>query len=188
MLFRSFTLYHHQINNISLDGKANIVVQELRGFLQDNAEKKFTLDGNLYSIDNTLVEQINTHNSNRLNTYNELMIKLQGKKSLSSTITPTHLEKTDKSKTEKSKHEKLVDEIKEYLKSCKENTKLNIPDKINQNLNNFCSKLDDNKIMEEKNIPQNIFSMIKEYKLFGLNIQKKYGGLELDPQIGRAHV
>ena len=61
--------------------------------------------------------------------------------------------------------------------------KLNIPDKINQNLNNFCSKLDDNKIMEEKNIPQNIFSMIKEYKLFGLNIQKKYGGLELDPHL-----
>ena len=37
------------------------------------------------------------------------------------------------------------------------------------------------KIMENKTIPQNIFDLIKDYKLFGLNIQKKYGGLELDP-------
>ena len=120
-----YNLYHNQINNIALEGKANIVVQELHAFMKDNAEKKFALNGNIYSIDNTLIERINTHNSSRLDAYNELMIKLQGKKSLSSTITPTHLEKTDKSKTEKSKHEKLVDEIKEYLKSCKENTKLN---------------------------------------------------------------
>jgi acyl-CoA dehydrogenase len=59
--------------------------------------------------------------------------------------------------------------------------KLNIPEDINKNLNKFCSYIDDNKIMSEKKIPQNIFDMIKDYKLFGLNIQKKYGGLELDP-------
>lgn len=116
-----YTLYHHQINNISLDGKANIVVQELRGFLQDNAEKKFTLDGNLYSIDNTLVEQINTHNSNRLNTYNELMIKMQGVRNMS--LTSSSKEKTEK--TEKTRRDKIIEEIKEYLKSSEENARLN---------------------------------------------------------------
>jgi len=58
---------------------------------------------------------------------------------------------------------------------------LNIPTQINNNLNNFCSIIDDNKIMTDKQIPINIFNKICEYKLFGLNIQKKYGGLELDP-------
>ena len=61
--------------------------------------------------------------------------------------------------------------------------KLNIPENINKNLNNFCSIIDDNKIMTERKIPQSIFDKIKDYKLFGLNIQKKYGGLELDPHL-----
>lgn len=43
---------------------------------------------------------------------------------------------------------------------------LNIPDDFNKKLNIFCSHIDDNKIMSEKIIPQNIFDMIKEYKLF----------------------
>lgn len=53
---------------------------------------------------------------------------------------------------------------------------LNIPKDFNKKLNKFCLELDDNKIMEEKKIPQNIFDMIKEYKLFGLNIQKNMAG------------
>jgi hypothetical protein len=115
-----YDLYNHQINNISLEGKSNIVVQELHGFLKDNTEKKFTLDGNLYTIDNSLVERINANNSNRLNTYNDLMVKLQSSKSTSSSSSK---EKADK--TEKDKREKLIDEIKEYLKSNDENAKLN---------------------------------------------------------------
>ena len=115
-----YDLYNHQINNISLEGKSNIVVQELHGFLKDNTEKKFTLDGNLYTIDNSLVERINANNSNRLNTYNDLMVKLQSSKSTSSS---SSREKADK--TEKDKREKLIDEIKEYLKSNDENAKLN---------------------------------------------------------------
>lgn len=115
-----YDLYNHQINNISLEGKSNIVVQELHGFLKDNTEKKFTLDGNLYTIDNSLVERINANNSNRLNTYNDLMVKLQSAKSISSS---SSREKADK--TEKDKREKLIDEIKEYLKSNDENAKLN---------------------------------------------------------------
>lgn len=139
-----YDLYNHQINNISLDGKSNIIVQEMHGFLKDNAEKKFILDSNLYTIDNALIERINTNNSSRLNIYNELMIKLQSAKSttsssaLSSSSGSTSISekpeksetsiKTDKavkSKTEKSKADKLIDEIKEYLKSNEENTKLN---------------------------------------------------------------
>jgi len=58
-----------------------------------------------------------------------------------------------------------------------------IPDDFNKKLNIFCSKLDDNKIMEDKHIPQDIYDMIKDYKLFGLNIQKKYGGLEMSPHL-----
>jgi hypothetical protein len=115
-----YDLYNHQINNISLEGKSNIVVQELHGFLKDNTEKKFTLDGNLYTIDNSLVERINANNSNRLNTYNDLMVKLQSAKS---TLSSSSKEKADK--TEKDKREKLIDEIKEYLKSNDENAKLN---------------------------------------------------------------
>ena len=120
-----YNLYNHQINNISLEGKSNIVIQELHGFLKDNAEKTFALDGNLYSIDNSLVERINATNSSRLNIYNELMVKLQSAKSTSSSSIDK-VDKVDKvDKTEKDKREKLTDEIKEYLKSRAENTKLN---------------------------------------------------------------
>jgi len=118
-----YNLYNKQINNISLDGKSNIVVQELQGFLTDNAEKKFTLDGNLYTIDNSLVETINAHNSNRLNIYNELMLKLQSAKSISSSSKEKTKHAADK--TEKSDREKIIDEIKEYLKTSEENAKLN---------------------------------------------------------------
>jgi acyl-CoA dehydrogenase len=59
--------------------------------------------------------------------------------------------------------------------------KLQIPENLESKLNNFCSKINDNQIMENKTIPIEIFNLIKDYKLFGLNIQKKYGGLELDP-------
>jgi hypothetical protein len=117
--YYTYNLYHHQINNISQEEKANIVIQELHGFLKDNAEKKFTLDGNLYTIDNTLIEKINANNSSRLNTYNDLIIKLQGVKSITSAS-------TSKQKIEKTKTQKIIDEIKEYLKSSDENNKLNM--------------------------------------------------------------
>ena len=60
---------------------------------------------------------------------------------------------------------------------------LNIPEELNKNLNDFCSIINDNNIMSDRKIPQNIFDKIKKYKLFGLNIQKKYGGLELNPHL-----
>jgi len=72
--------------------------------------------------------------------------------------------------------------LKSYIDNYKYQS-LNIPDDYNKKLNKFCSQIDDNKIMSEKAIPQNIFDMIKDYKLFGLNIQKKYGGLELGPHM-----
>jgi hypothetical protein len=122
-----FTLYHNQINNISLEGKSNIVVQELQGFLKENTEKEYLLDGNLYSIDNSLIERINTINSSRLDKYNELMVKLQGAKSLmEANKRQTEAGKTEAGKESKSdKKQKLIEEIKEYLKSNSENAKLN---------------------------------------------------------------
>lgn len=122
-----YNLYDHQVNNISLEGKSNIIVQELHGFLKDNADKNFTLDGNLYTIDNSLVDKINTNNSNRLNIYNDLMVKLQSVKSISSTSTSTSAssEKDTGKTVEKDKRDKLIDEIKEYLKSNEEHAKLN---------------------------------------------------------------
>jgi len=122
-----YNLYNHHINNISLEGKSNIVIQEVHGFLKDNAEKTFALNGNLYTIDNALVDRINANNSSRLNIYNDLMIKLQSAKSITSTTTSTTISTSiDKvNKTEKDKRDKLIDEIKEYLKSNVENTKLN---------------------------------------------------------------
>ncbi len=122
-----FTLYHNQINNISLEGKSNIVVQELQGFLKENTEKGYLLDGNLYSIDNSLIERINTINSSRLDKYNELMVKLQGAKSLmEASKRQTEAGKTEAGKESKSdKKQKLIEEIKEYLKSNSENAKLN---------------------------------------------------------------
>jgi len=58
-----------------------------------------------------------------------------------------------------------------------------IPTELNANINDFCSSINDNQIMDERKIPQIIFDKIKNYKLFGLNIQKKYGGLELPPHL-----
>ena len=72
--------------------------------------------------------------------------------------------------------------LKSYIQNYSYQT-LTIPPEINNNLNNFCSVIDDNKIMSDRKIPQIIFDKIKDYKLFGLNIQKKYGGLELEPHL-----
>jgi hypothetical protein len=102
-----FNLYHMQINNINLEGKAPIIIQELHGFLKENNEKQYTLDGNLHAIDNTLIEKINLNNSSRLSAYNDLMIKLQSVK-LSTPL-----------------REKIIEQIKDYLKSNDENEKIN---------------------------------------------------------------
>ena len=131
-----YNLYHNQINQISLEGKSNIIVQELRGFLKDNAEKKFTLDGNLHSINNSLVERINTINSSRLNFYNELIVKLQGAKSILSSSSDNTSTSTDKTSKDKTKRDKIIDEIKEYLKSNDENVKLNNEIKDNARVQN----------------------------------------------------
>jgi acyl-CoA dehydrogenase len=75
-----------------------------------------------------------------------------------------------------------IPNLKSYLQKYSYQ-KLNIPEDFNKKLNNFCSHIDDNKIISEKIIPQNVFDMIKDYKLYGLNIQKKYGGLEMNPHL-----
>jgi len=84
-----YTLYHKKINKISTTNKNNIIIQELLG---DNN----LLEGNLYSIDNSLIELINNQNASKLNEFNNLISSMQSIKNI----------KNDK---------KILETIKEYL-------------------------------------------------------------------------
>ena len=50
---------------------------------------------------------------------------------------------------------------------------------INTGVNELCNSIDDYNIYQTKNIDSKIFDSIREKKLFGMIIPKKYGGLEL---------
>ena len=50
---------------------------------------------------------------------------------------------------------------------------------INNCVNELCNSIDDYNIYQTKNIDSKIFDSIREKKLFGMIIPKKYGGLEL---------
>ena len=50
---------------------------------------------------------------------------------------------------------------------------------INTEVNELCNSIDDYNIYQTKNIDSKIFDSIREKKLFGMIIPKKYGGLEL---------
>ena len=84
-----YTLYHKKINKISTTNKVNIIIQELLG---DNN----LLEGNIYSVDNSLIDLINTQNASKLNEFNNLVSKMQSIKNI----------KDDK---------KILETIKEYL-------------------------------------------------------------------------
>lgn len=73
--YYSYTLYHNKINNISHNKKITLILNEIL-----NESKK--LNGNLYSIDESLIELINKQNSEKLNEYNNLIAKLQASKNL----------------------------------------------------------------------------------------------------------
>lgn len=111
-----YTLYHKKINNIINNNKTNLLIQELSVFYNENIEKtKPILNANQYTIDNSLIEMLNNFNINKLNNFNDIMLKLSGK---------------DKN---------IKDDIKKYLdkkeiNSINENIKKNILQQTEDNL------------------------------------------------------
>lgn len=130
-----FTLYHQQINNIYIEGKTPLLIQQLEGFIKENTERGVALKSNIYYIENTLIDNINAINSSRLNDYNELIAKLKGAKIGapvkkddvdSKTELVTSHKSTNKPQEKKQAHEqqKIITEIKEYIQSREELAKL----------------------------------------------------------------
>jgi len=78
--YYSYTLYHKKINKISTtNSKSNLLLQNLN--IIDTLEtSKSKLVGEIYSIDTTLINEINTLNSNKLTEYNSIIQQLLGKK------------------------------------------------------------------------------------------------------------
>jgi len=68
---------------------------------------------------------------------------------------------------------------KGYLKQNYKYPNINPDSIINTSVNELCNSIDDYNIYQTKNIDSKIFDSIKEKKLFGMIIPKKYGGLEL---------
>ena len=78
--YYSYTLYHKKINKIStINSKSNLLLQTLNTI--DTLEtSKTKLIGDIYSIDTTLINEMNTLNSNKLTEYNSIIQQLLGKK------------------------------------------------------------------------------------------------------------
>jgi len=78
--YYSYTLYHKKINKISTtNSKSNLLLQNLN--IIDTLEtSKSKLVGDIYSIDTTLINEINILNSNKLTEYNSIIQQLLGKK------------------------------------------------------------------------------------------------------------
>ena len=78
--YYSYTLYHKKINKISTtNSKSNLLLQNLNTI--DSLEtSKSKLIGDIYSIDTTLINEMNTLNSTKLTEYNSIIQQLLGKK------------------------------------------------------------------------------------------------------------
>jgi hypothetical protein len=95
--YYTYTLYHKKINTITLNNKTNLIIQSSY-FIEKEDKSTSVLSGDTYLIDNTIIENINTYNIDKLTKYNNLMLQLTGKN-----------QKEIKQDT------KLIEEIKLYL-------------------------------------------------------------------------
>jgi hypothetical protein len=78
--YYTYTLYHVQINKISLDNKISIAHPHLTGFLKEvGDDEQVALVYDKYQIDKSLIDELNTLNSVRLDNYNDIMLGLQSK-------------------------------------------------------------------------------------------------------------
>jgi hypothetical protein len=106
-----YTLYHKKINKISTTNKINIIIQELLG--DSNLS-----EGNIYSVDNAIIDLINNQNSSKLNEFNNLISKMQSIKNI----------KDDK---------KIFETIKEYLNKNETNKLLESLKNISKQQDNY---------------------------------------------------
>uniref|UniRef100_A0A6C0HN14 Uncharacterized protein n=1 Tax=viral metagenome TaxID=1070528 RepID=A0A6C0HN14_9ZZZZ len=78
--YYTYTLYHVQINKISTDNKISIAQPHLTGFLKEvGDDEQVALVYDKYQIDKSLIDELNTRNSVRLDNYNDIILGLQSK-------------------------------------------------------------------------------------------------------------
>ena len=99
-----FTLYHVKINNIDNTDKQKILIQDTMIVNKGDDEHKI-ISGELYMINNIVIEQINAVNALKLDEYNTLISKLQSVKEIG-------------------KDKEIIEKIKQYLKR-EQNIELN---------------------------------------------------------------
>ena len=66
---------------------------------------------------------------------------------------------------------------KNHIKNTYVYPKLNPSSIINTSVNELCASVDDYNTYQTKNVDDNVLNIIKDKKLFGMIIPKKYGGL-----------
>lgn len=69
---------------------------------------------------------------------------------------------------------------KNYIKNTYQYPKINPSSIIHTDVNVLCNNVDDYNIYQTKNVDDKLLNIIKDKKLFGMIIPKKYGGLELN--------
>jgi hypothetical protein len=96
-----YTLYHKKINKISTFNTIKLLINSkyyININNNDDDDKVLVLSGDIYNIDNKIIDEINTYNINNLTKYNNIILELSGK-----------------SKINNKKDSKLIEEIKLYL-------------------------------------------------------------------------
>jgi hypothetical protein len=100
--YYSYTLYHKKINKISTLNTTQLIVQSKYNIHNDNDNDNETmrtiLSGDTYTINNDIINEVNTNNIDKLTQYNTIILQLTGK-----------------SAKEIKKDSKLIEEIKLYL-------------------------------------------------------------------------
>ena len=111
-----YTLYHKKINKINIIDKTKLILQSLLLIKNHNDENDINiLSGNEYNIDNSLINEMNIYNTDKLTEYNNIILQLKGK-----------------NQKEIQKDSKFIEEIKLYLDKTNKNDILN---KIKDNIN-----------------------------------------------------
>jgi len=103
--YYSYTLYHKKINKISTLNTTQLIVQSKYNIHNDNDKNNndnetmsTILSGETYTINNDIINEINTNNIDKLTQYNNIILQLTGK-----------------SAKEIKKDTKLIEEMKLYL-------------------------------------------------------------------------